>query len=62
MYQNGRHGLITSFDLEGGSGIGWGLSGADVSNSERSWDGVINTQSMISAGGSATGTFFGVKT
>jgi hypothetical protein len=62
MYQNGQHGLITSLDLDGGGGVGWGLSGTDVSNSESSWDGVINTQSIISAGGSATGTFFEEKT
>lgn len=31
----------------------WGLSGTDVSNCESSWDGLTNTNSMISAGAGA---------
>lgn len=55
VYDNGAHGLIASLDdLDGGSGVVWGLSGTDVPNCESAWDGATNTASTITAGATAS--------
>ena len=54
VYDNGQHGLIASLDdIDGGSGVQWGLSGTDVPNCESAWDGAANTAAIIAAGGTA---------
>ncbi len=54
VYDNGQHGLIASpDDLDGGTGVPWGLSGTDVPNCESGWDGASNTAAIIAAGGAA---------
>lgn len=48
-----QHGLIASLDdLDGGSGVQWGLFETDVSNCESMIDGAANTAAIIAAGGS----------
>lgn len=50
-----QHGLIASLDdLDGGSGVQWGLFDTDVSNCESMTDGATNTAAIIAAGGSAS--------
>jgi len=52
--QTGEHGLIASLDdLDGGSGVEWGLYGTDVSNCESMTDGAANTAAIIAAGPAA---------
>jgi len=50
--QDGQGGLIASLDdLDGGSGVPWGLNGTNVSNCESKTDGAGNTSAIIGAGG-----------
>ncbi len=50
VYDNGAHGLIASLDdLDGGSGVEWGLYGTDVANCKNMTDGASNTAAIIAA-------------
>jgi hypothetical protein len=54
VYDNGQHGLIASLDDLGDStGVAWGVDTAllDVPNCESQTDGMMNTASIIAAGG-----------
>jgi len=50
VYENGTHGLISSFDdLDGGSGAAWGPNYTDI-DSESWWDGATNTATCVGVG------------
>ena len=50
VYENGKHGLIASFnDLDGGVGAKWGPNGLLV-NAQSWWDGATNTTTAVGAG------------
>ena len=54
VYENGKHGLIASFDdLDGGSGTDWGPNG-ELLNAQSWWDGATNTTTAVAAGAIAT--------
>lgn len=52
VYENGKHGLIASLDdLDGGAGLEWAPSDADIEDAESWWNGAGNTDAIVAEHG-----------